>query len=256
MNRLIVVMLSVVFMIVMTGCTGMIDRIPKDNVMVKKITKEETVNEIEYEGVLSQVAIKTLSLNAVKTYLDENITMEDIQYELLLIDQSSLKDFLIETENGRVPEGELSAVLPQVMRKYEAYLEPIVNGLYFVTITKQSDPREVYKIVLNAKEGDVLQVIKLEIVTSNLSYDEVDQDKVNEIANAFIEKKGDYSLSDLSKRDEFTRWTNKVMLYYDSIDSNELKYIVEVNVRDQKVVGFSKDVMAFLVYYNACCVWR
>ncbi|GKU77352.1 hypothetical protein [Paenibacillus sp. L3-i20] len=255
MNRLIVVMLSVVCMIVMTGCAGMFDRIPKDNVMVKKITKEETVNEIEYEGVLSQVAIKTLSINAVKTYLDENIAMEDLQYELLLIDQSSLKDLLRGANFELIPRGESRSnstpvAIPQGMEKYESYLEPIANGLYFATLTKQSDPREVYEIVLNAKDGDILKVTKEEIVGISLSYDEVDQDKVNEIAIAFIEKMGDYSLSDLFKRDGYTRWGNKVKLYYDSIDSNELKYVVEVNVRDQKVVGFRKDVMAFLSYYN------
>ncbi|UNK19131.1 hypothetical protein MNQ98_03565 [Paenibacillus sp. N3/727] len=261
MNKLNVVMLSIVFMILMTGCGGVFDQIPKDTVMVKKITKEENANEMEYEGVLSQDAVKTLSLNAVNTYFGENIGMEELEYELLFIDQ--IKDLLREAESGvissvepRVISSAESAVIPrpveipQVKRRYQADLEPISSGLYYATLTKRADPQESYEIVLNAKDGDIIKVLKGRIVRGFPSYSEEDLAKVIELASPFIEKRGSYSLSDLSFNNAITRWGNVAELYYTSKDGNELKYSVMVDVRAQKVVGFNKDVMALISYYT------
>jgi len=71
-----------------------------------------------------------------------------------------------------------------------------------------------------------------------------------EVTNQFIEAKGSYPLSELKLNKELTTWNNVAELYNMSKDGNDLKYSVMVDVRSEKVVGFSKDVMALLSCYT------
>lgn len=249
MNKLILVIIFASFMILGTGCQGVFDTIPKETVMVKQIIRVNETNEAEYEGVLSQDAVKTLSLNAVNKYFDENLTMDEFQFELVVIDQNKFEVLLSEAEYGIVSKAR-PAVIPELKLNDQTEFSPYSGGLYYTTLTKLTDPDEVYDIVLNARDGDVIKVVRAGTIRNFSSISEEDKEKAIALATKFIQDKGSYPLSDLSLNEGVIRWGSVVELYYMSKDGDKLKYAVNVNLRRNEVVGFSKDVMALLSYYS------
>lgn len=253
MNKRILVMVLAALAIISTGCGNVLDRTPKDTVMVKKITKETGSNDVEYEGVLSQEAVKTLSLNAVNKYLEKSLTIDELQFELMAIDQHKFRELLNEAEYGVDPRPERAQVIEQGAKAkldYQTELDDISGGLYYITLTRLSDPSEVYDIVLNAKDGDVIKLSEVGVVRAPSSSSQSEREKIIALANAFIDIEGSYPLSELSLNEDITIWDSVVELYYTSKEDKKLKYCVTVNVRQNKVVGFSKDVMALLSYYS------
>ncbi|TCZ77837.1 hypothetical protein E0485_10205 [Paenibacillus albiflavus] len=255
MKKLILVIICASFMILATGCQSVFNTIPKDTVMVKKIIRENENIEAEYEGVLSQDAVKTLSLNAVNKYFDENLTTDEFQFELVVIDQNKFKVLLSEAENTpRVK----SAKAPELKVNDQTEFSPYSGGLYYTTMTKLTDPDEVYDIVLNARDGDVIKAVRGGETIQNFARNTVEDDRLvkyhmNEViplATKFIQDKGSYLLSDLSLNEGMTRSGGVVELYYMSKDGDKLKYTVTVDLKRNEVVGFSKDVMALLSYFS------
>ncbi|MEC0093938.1 hypothetical protein [Paenibacillus macquariensis] len=259
MNKLIVmVIVCAAFMILTTGCGGLFNAIEKDTVMVKKITIEHKTNEVKYEGVLSQDTVKTLSLNAVNKYYNEKLTMGEVQFELMAVDQKKLKELLDKLEYGVISRSKQNQGFKV---NSETELNKIPSGLFYMTLTQSADPNEVYDIVVNARDGDVIKISK---VNQNPKYaygdkdpevvmeGKVIMDEVIEIANRFIQEKGSYVLSDLTLDKKGTRWGRGIVaeLYYRSKDKQSLNYSVMVNVRTKQVVGFNKDVMAMLSYFS------
>ncbi|MFF3926352.1 hypothetical protein [Paenibacillus lactis] len=135
MNKLIAVILCVSFIILTTACQSVFNTIPKDTVMVKKIIRENENMEEEYEGVLSEDAVKTLSLNAVNKYFDENLTKDELQFDLAVIDQNKFKVMLNEAEKGLVvtPAGG-SAAVPELKVNDQIDFASYSSGVYYTTL--------------------------------------------------------------------------------------------------------------------------
>ncbi|HEY4431298.1 MAG TPA: hypothetical protein VGN87_09685 [Paenibacillus sp.] len=255
MKKLILVIICASFMILGTGCQGVFDTIPKETVMVKKIIRVNETNEAEYEGILSQDAVKTLSLNAVNKYFDENLTLDEFQFELLVIDQNKFKALLSETEYVPIVN---PAKVPELKLDDQTEFSPYSGGLYYTTLTKLTDPDEVYDIVLNARDGDVIKAVRGAETIQNFARTTVEDDRfvkhymnqVTPLATKFIQDKGSYPLSELSLNEDMTRSGGVVELYYMDKDDDTLKYAVTVELKRNEVVGFSKDVMALLSYYS------
>ena len=259
MNRLILVIICMSFMILATGCQSVFNTIPKDTVMVKKIIRENENAEEEYEGVLSQDAVKTLSLNAVNKYFDENLTKDELQFELAVIDQNKFKVMLNEAEKGLVvmPTG-VPEVVPKLKVNDQIDFASYSSGVYYTTLTKSTDPNEGYLIVLNAKDGDIIRAVRRRETIQDDARSTVEDDllvkyymnKVAPLATEFIRNKGSYPLSELTLNEDMTRSGGVVELYYMSKDGDKLKYAVTADLKRNEIVGFSKDVMALLSYYS------
>ncbi|AJS59787.1 hypothetical protein [Paenibacillus sp. IHBB 10380] len=212
MNKLVVVVIvCAAFMILTTGCGGLFNAIEKDTVMVKKITIEHKSNEVKYEGVLSQDTVKTLSLNAVNKYYNEKLTMDEVQFELMAVDQKKLKELLNKLEYDVISRSKQNQGFKV---NSETELNKIPSGLFYMTLIQSADPNEVYDIVLNARDGDVIKISK---VNQNPKYAynrdmkkkyaynrdknedaEVIMDEVIVIDNPFVQEKGSYVLPDLT----------------------------------------------------------
>ncbi|OAB37592.1 hypothetical protein [Paenibacillus glacialis] len=209
MNKLIVVVIvCAAFMILTTGCGGLFNAIEKDTVMVKKITIEHKSNEVKYEGVLSQDTVKTLSLNAVNKYYNEKLTMDEVQFELMAVDQKKLKELLDKLEYDVIKRSKQNQGFKV---NSETELNKIPSGLFYMTLTQSADPNEVYDIVLNARDGDVIKISKVNQNPENAdkikkyAYNrdknadaEVIMDEVIVIDNPFVQEKESYVLPDLT----------------------------------------------------------
>ncbi|KPV57670.1 hypothetical protein QJ48_20980 [Paenibacillus sp. A3] len=237
------------FLVLLTGCEGWFKAIPKDKVMVKQIMKENPGIEPEYEGVLSQETAKTLSLKAINKYYEMNVTMDELRFESMYVDQNKLNDLL----NSPQPKDAVyygdQALLDRIPKGLSSLLDQIPRGLYYVTLTQSVEPNEVYDVVLNAKDGDIVKISRSGGKQSR-AQEIVRDNKVFDIANRFIEEKGSYPLSELTLNQDMTRWgmDGEVKVFYTSKDNQTLKYSVTVSFHMNEVSGFSKDIMALLSY--------
>lgn len=251
MNKIILVMICAVFMFLTTGCGGLFNAIEKDTVMVKKVSNEHKSNEVKYEGVLSQDAVNTLSLNAVNKYFNQKLNMDRVQFELMSIDQKELKDLLDKVEYGVDPQPKLNQGFKFDMK---TELNKYPDGLFYMTLTLSADRNEVYDIVLNAKDGDVIKIFKVDQLPQVVFNDKetnVIMDGVIEIANQFIQDNGSYPLSDLILDEKDIRLVGNVAeMYYMSEDNVSLRYSIMIDSSTKQVVGFNKEVMAMLSYFS------
>lgn len=255
MKKWILAYLCIAFLFLLTGCEGWFNAIPKDKVMVKPIMKENPGIEPEYEGLLSQETAKTLSLQAINKYYEMNVTMDELQFESMYVDQNKLNDLLNSSRQQDEPavyyDGK--ALVGRIQKGPSSLLDQIPRGLYYVTLTQSEKPYEVYDVVLNAKNGDVLKISRKgrqqsasQRLTRNAVLDIADRSIV---ANRFIEKKGSYPLSDLTLNQDMTRWdmNGAVEIFYTSKADQTLIYSVTVSLGNE-VSGFSKDLMALFSY--------
>ncbi|GAA3404875.1 hypothetical protein ACFFNY_27790 [Paenibacillus hodogayensis] len=228
-----------------SGCEGWLAGVPKNTVMVKKIAGERQPEEA-YEGILSQDAVKTLSLSAINKFYDQHLTMDGLQFELRAVDQNKIKDLLVETNQARArPQGESA----ELRFDYKPMLDRIPGGLYTIILTQLKAPKEVFEVVLNARDGDVLKLSR----TGASRQSEpavIGREKVFTLADRFLEEKGIYPFAELAFNPSMTRWGVDAELYYTDITGQSLRYGVTVSNRRNEVVGFSKDVMALLGYYS------
>ncbi|MEC0225656.1 hypothetical protein [Paenibacillus alba] len=243
MNKLIFLIVSAVFMILTTGCGGFYNTIQKDKVMVKKISNEGKSNEVNYDGVLSQEAVKTLSLNAVNKYFNEQLTLNQVQFELMTADQNKLKELVEQNITSRASQKDREDATTE--------LNNIPNGLFYVTLTITSTHKKGYDIVLNAKDGNVLKISNFQKPDHQTQADiskNITSSKISEITGQFIQEKEGYSLSDLNM-DLGGFSSTEAELYYRSKKDNSLKYQITVNLATMEVTGFNKDIMAMLKNY-------
>ncbi|MDK8180271.1 hypothetical protein [Paenibacillus sp. UMB4589-SE434] len=253
MNKSILMVIGAAFvMLSLTGCEDIFNGIAKDKVIVKKITKEPNKNEVQYEGVLSQDAVKTVSLKAVNKYYDKKLSIDEVQFgELLAVDQVKLKELL-----DRVEKGYKSYTRPRQMFAFEidveAELKKMPSGVFYVTLIHDADPREVFDIVVNARDGDVLRINNVDQfpVVYNDVVSTLLMDEVHEVAERFIQEKTNDPLSQLTFDKKQIRWGYKPEVYYLNKANQMIKYSVQVQMGTKQVAGFSKDVMALLQYYT------
>ncbi|MFD0710811.1 hypothetical protein [Paenibacillus sp. GCM10027626] len=248
MRRLAVItMCTAGLMLLIAGCTPLFDAIPKDTVMIKKMPQEQPGDTIDYEGVLSQEAAKTISLNAVNRYFHQTFAKEDIQFELLAVDELKLKQFFLRT-SGVVLHPLPEAAPPMVLEDPDKLLEQIKDGLYYMTLKHEGEEtEEVYDLVLNAKDGDILKLVQAG--RKKYARTQPRDMKVLEVANQFVQEMDDYPLDELVRDEKMVRWDSIVEVYYTKQDRKSLKYSVLVDYETKKVIGFNKDVMTILSYY-------
>ncbi|MDN9012628.1 hypothetical protein [Brevibacillus laterosporus] len=246
MKKYLFSIVSVAFLVMTTGCTGFYNAIEKDTVMVKKINNEHKSNEVEYEGALSQDAMRMLSVNAVNKYFNEKLTVDDVQFELSVIDQNKLKNLVEKVFKGLNPE---------VSEHVEKELNKIPSGLYYMTLTVSTGTKDIYDIILNARDGDVLKILKVN--GANFFGDTSPGRNLFELADQFIQEKGGSELaSDLTLDQDAVRVGIKTEVYYKSKTNKAWKYNVMINQRTMKVIGFNKDIMAMLNYYSGSTSYR
>lgn len=245
MRKYGITVLFTVLITLLTGCQGWFNSVPKDTVMVKNIPQKHQDNELEYEGVLSQDAVKTLSIQAVNTYFNKKLVIDLVQFEIMAIDQNKLKELLKEAEMASQP---MQRRTQQKQIPFTSDLSGISGGLYNVTLTSSDAPAVAYDIVLNAKDGDILKIFRS--YRESMAVPGESGGKVFDYADLFIKKYGSYPLSELTAQVSMTRWGPAVEVYYTSKEGKDLKYCVMIDFGSNEVVGFSKDVMALLSYYS------
>jgi hypothetical protein len=242
MNRLKLFIVCSALLIALTGCNGLYPSIDKDTVMVKKITKEQTSSKVEYEGVLSEDAMITLSLNAINKYFGNNLTADDIVSELSLMNQQEIKLTLADLTK------KYNRLNQKFLVEYKSQLSKVPAGIYFVYISNKYDTRDAYSVAVNPRDGDIVSVSSnfVNVITEKQNKLKLDETELKKIADDFITGMNDIRLSDLEP-DYNVNVKGVVMeMFYKNKDDQSIALCVSIDMNSKEVIGFYKDIMVVL----------
>ncbi|NIK75071.1 hypothetical protein FHS15_000169 [Paenibacillus castaneae] len=261
MKRLNRAILCATIIVLLSGCSGYFDTIEKNKVMVKKLNEEQTKGEASYGDLLSLETVNTLSINAVNKYFDKKLKEDDVQIDIRVVDQENLRHLLENLEDAAPrPEGSKS-----ILFDTETNLKEVPSGLFYVDLGDKTDSTIQYDLVLNARDGKVLQVKeqiapkvivspKSRVINPIIEIDNSDSnrlDKVIEIATRFIKEKDGSTSVNLALGEKSMRWEGTVVELFikDEHDESSL-YSVFVDINTNTVVGFNRDLMVMLSFFS------
>lgn len=242
MNKHRRVIAGIATMIVLAGCEAYYQPIPKDTVMIKKITPAASDKTAESPGALSEDTARTLSVNAVNKYFNNNFSIEDVNIELDVFDLQQMKSMLYSLRRDSVAD-------PLV--QFKAELSETPNGLYSVIVKNRYDSRIQYTVMLNAADGDILDIRKLgENSSSRGQRIRSDITEFISAAEQFLERLNDIRLDELELGEQtvFREATYDAVLFFQNKKTKNTEYVVWVDLSTKEILGFSKGIMIVLSY--------
>ncbi|MBM7569111.1 hypothetical protein [Paenibacillus sacheonensis] len=235
MNRFALILASAALLLITSGCSSFFEAVPKNVVMVKKYSGvDESSQPLKAGEILSLQTTKSLGLNAVKKYFDKQISEDDVQFELTTVELNALR-VLVEHD-----------IRPDVKQDAEAKLKEVPEGLFYLTITFPDNER--YELVLNARTGDVLKISNQSQIgdVSAGNSKEMTSHSDSENVNKFLQEKEGLNPKDIKETAVFAE--GKASYYLINIENDSLKYVIEFDTQMNKVMGFSKGIMALLTW--------
>jgi hypothetical protein len=215
--------------LVLTGCTGLYNSIPKDTVMVKKLEGKDGAKESQIEAELTEEAIRTLSVKAVNKYFKRNFALDDVEIEMKPLDGNSLKALLAQ-------ETMYLDLAPEVLDAYKSQLREASGGLYAIKISHLFNANENYGVVINPQNGDILEFA--------LDYD-IRKMFNNPVAEVYMDESTQMpdNLPTEVNMDELTQLAKQY------IEENEILDPVHVPIRANQLQGFMKNWLGSRVYF-------
>ncbi|RRJ67192.1 hypothetical protein EHV15_32915 [Paenibacillus oralis] len=225
-------------LMLLAGCGEIYQPIVKDTVMIKKINQVMPEKKQEYPGTLSEETVKNLSVDAVKRFFHPHISSEDLSLEVNALDLEQVKRMLYRISGDTNTDP---------VAQNEAYLNAIPNGIYRVIMSNRDTPYIEYIVMVNAKDGDILEI------NSYAGY-ESDPDKggsqpgkheLISIARQFLNQLSDVNPDDLEPREQ-PILGNQVYgsILFQNKETKNIQYVLTLHLSTREVVGFSKDIMS------------
>lgn len=227
--------------LLLSGCGEFYQPIAKDTVMVKKINQVMPEKKLEYPGVLSEDTVKTLSIDAVNRLFHTNLLLEDWDLEIKASDLQKVKS-LLASITGDTKADPLS--------RYASELNAIPNGICRIIMTKRGNPYVQYIVVLNSKDGDILEGGRY---TGNPSSSgrgtRINQEEAISLAKRFLGQFGDVNLEQL-ELGERTDVGNQLygIIFFQDKETKNTRYVVALDLNTREVISFSKGIMTLLSY--------
>lgn len=227
----------------LSGCSTFYQPIPKDTVMVKEIAQLEEEQKPESPGTLSEETVETLSINAINKYFHTNFSDEDLSLEMSLTELDQIKTMLYSFW-GR------SDVDPLV--RFETELTNIDNGLYSVTATNRYDTHSQYRIMLNASDGDILEIENSPRYRNDYGKDaSIDLADIVAMAKQQLEIMDGISPEQLDFRDPeptIMKDMPVASVFLRNKTSGIMQVALTFDMERKELLGFSKGIMFALSY--------
>ncbi|WP_201008669.1 hypothetical protein [Paenibacillus glycanilyticus] len=233
MNKLACFFLAFALLLLMTGCGSLVNPIPKNVLMVKKIEEDNKNDAISMpRGVLAVESTKSLGLNALGKYFGVRLSADQAQFEVRVVDINALK--------GLVEQN----IEPDERKDAEAMLKEVPEGLFYLTITSSSNHR--YELVLNAGTGEVLKISNQNQANrlSDLKTFELDSSTIDK----FLQEKQGVKSEELEQIEKLIFENREVTYVYRNLKDDRVRYVIEEDITQNKIKGFSKDIMALLTW--------
>ncbi|GIO40992.1 hypothetical protein [Paenibacillus apis] len=225
-------------LMLLAGCGEVYQPIVKDTVMIKKINQVMPEKKQEYPGTLSEDTVKNLSVDAVNRLFHPHISSEDLSLEVSTLDLEQVKRMLYRISGDTNTDP---------VAQYEAYLNAIPNGIYRVIISNRDKPYIDYIVIMNAKDGDILEINSYAGYESDpvKGGSQPGKDELVSIARQFLKQLSDVNPDDLEPREQ-PILGNQVYrsVLFQNKETQNIQYVLTLHLNTREVVGFSKDIMS------------
>lgn len=222
--------------LLLSGCSGFYNPIPKDTVMVKQLEAYEEF-KVKDDALLSEETIKILSLNAVGKYFDHPMDLANVNIEMYYMDNDELKMLLANKTSYLNLDREILDV-------YVSQLNKISHGLYFAQITNVFNEYDFYVITINPINGDILGASNVDYPDVKMNDKRLTDEELIQQVKQFIEQKQIVEDQiDYSKITVHHRTNGFSEMFYMSEDGLVI-FRVAINRNTNKVLDFSKDILA------------
>jgi len=239
MKKFIPLMLICLIFPLLSGCSSLYNPHPKNTVMVKTLEAKEQF-KVQDDALLSEETIKSLGINAIKKYFGHQLSIDNVEFELLSLDYNDIKKLLASATSYLDLDQD-------ILDSYIEQLNKASSGLYFITISNLFNEYDVYGITINPINGEILGATKVKnFADVKLSEKDarVDEEKLIQLAKQFAEEKELLNTAiDVSQIRVYQTSNGLGELYYISEDRKVLFYCT-INYVENKVVDFSKDILA------------
>lgn len=226
----------------LSGCGSYYQPIAKDTVMVKKLNQVSPDPKREYSGAISEDTAKTLSVEAVNRLFDTHLPVEELSLELKASSLQQVKNTLqtMMRETNADP-----AVL------YKAELDAIPNGIYRVVISNRGNRYVQYIVVLNARDGEVLEIgeyIGNEPASGKRT--KPGKEEALSIAWQYLKRLEDVHPDEWELGEQTVLGDERYGILFLRHKLNKSKqYVVTLDLTSKKVMGVSKGIMTVLSYF-------
>lgn len=240
MKGYILVISTLIALLLVSGCSSYYQSIPKDTVMVKKIAQVEPEKKVENPGVLSEDTVKTLSLNAINKFYNTNFSFEDVSLQVNFFDLKQVKNMLYSFLGD-------SDVDPLV--QYKTELSNISSGLYSVSVTNQYTSQVEYATMVNATNGDVLEVQKYGINRSDddKSNNSTSKDEALARAKQVLDQMENMDILELGQPKILKSGRYSLVFYEDKKTQND-GIVFSFDSKSKELWSYSKGITTILSY--------
>lgn len=239
MKKFIPLMLIFLIFQLLAGCSSWYNPYPKNTVMVKRLEAKEHF-KVQDDALLSEETIKSLGINAVNKYFGHQLSKDNVEFELLSLEYNDIKKLLASATSYLDLD-------QNILDSYIEQLNKASSGLYFITISNLFNEYDVYGITINPINGEILgatMVKNFADVRLSEKNARVDDEKLIQLAKQFVDEKELINTTiDASQIRVYQTMNGLSELYYISEDRQVLFHCT-INYVENKVVDFSKDVMA------------
>lgn len=232
------ILICILTFVLLSGCSSYYQSIPKDTVMVKKIAQVSSENKIKNPGVLSEETVKTLSLNAINKLFDTNFSFEDVNIQANLFDLKQIKSMLYSFLGD-------SDVDPLV--QYKTELSTISNGLFSVSVTNQYTAQVQYTIMIDATNGDVLEVQKYVGSHASNNTGVATSDEIIGTAKQLLGQIEGIDLLDY-EQPRILKERKQALVVFENKKTKNDGVILSFDVKTKELWSYSKDITTILSY--------
>lgn len=239
MKKWITLMLAVLVLPLLAGCSILYNPYPKNVVMVKKLAATEPFIEHD-DALLSEETLKSLSINAIYKYFDQKLSKDNVKFEMRNLAYDDIKEFLMSATSNL----DLSQ---DILDSYIEHLNKASSGYCLIQITNLFNQYDAYGIMINPINGEIMGVVTANDSINGKSFEKnarIDDEQLIQIAKQFVDEK-ELGITPIDPNQIRVYQTRNEMseLYYTSEDRQVLFYW-RINYVDNKVVDFSKDLIA------------
>ncbi|MED5016559.1 hypothetical protein P9847_04475 [Paenibacillus chibensis] len=234
---------------VLSGCDSFYHPIEKDAVMVKAIPKGPDADSADYSPTLSQDTVTNLSLSGVNKIYHFNLTSDQVRIGIYSMTQKELNSLLTAMkENNKNYENFKAAgeVEKRALERLGKRISRLTDGITFVSLQVKTEPSR-FEVLMNPKNGQIESIMQREAVYHS------DTDGIS--AGEVFRKVGTYleqiqGTTELFQLDYQYAYGSIEEFYFQSHEADASVIGITVDMKSGKLIGFDKDHMSRLWYYN------
>lgn len=222
--------------LMLSACSNPFNKIQLDTLMTKEINISETDSLAQYTGVLSVDTIKELSVNAVNTYLNQNIALDQSSIVVQFYESKTMETMIAELIRKPYSFSYSNQIINQLN-------EELVDGIFMVSV---KNGEQSYRTILGGSSGQILEVSNQ--IKEGFAYrdEPLSRSNVLQVGNQYVRNVIGADPNAFVVDCFQPYFSHDYELYYHDVVSNEVIFMLEINPWINEVIRCSFGIWALL----------